>query len=149
MADDGEQFIPHEYAIAEWAQTIRRLESHATGWMQYLANGSNWTMNEPKVYQVASTAASLQNSYNSHNGNFSQATIPQSVLLATLLSAFDIALAKAIYWVLVPLLQYACAVVLADTFQYFTHRAFHVNKWLYSELQRDHSLPLILTNMMA
>ena len=142
MADDGEQFIPHEYAIAEWAQTIHRIESHATGWMQCLANGSSWTTNEAKVYQAASSAAFLRNPYNSHSGNSSQATIPQSVLLATSFSAFDLVVAKAVYWVLVPLLQYACAMVLADTFQYFTHRAFHVNKWLYSKIAAGSSPPV-------
>lgn len=46
----------------------------------------------------------------------------------------ELLVAKAIYWTVFPLCQYVVAMILADTFQYFTHRAFHVNKWLYSEL---------------
>lgn len=45
---------------------------------------------------------------------------------------WNVVIAKLIYWVLVPLFQYAAAMVLADTMQYFTHRVFHVNRWLYS-----------------
>jgi sphinganine C4-monooxygenase len=41
--------------------------------------------------------------------------------------------AKAIYWYIVPALQFALAIVIVDTWQYFLHRAMHVNKWLYSE----------------
>jgi sphinganine C4-monooxygenase len=41
--------------------------------------------------------------------------------------------AKAIYWYLVPALQFALAIVIVDTWQYFLHRAMHMNKWLYSE----------------
>lgn len=42
-------------------------------------------------------------------------------------------MASMIYWVLIPGLQFIFAMALADTFQYFTHRAFHVNRWLYSK----------------
>lgn len=45
---------------------------------------------------------------------------------------WDVVIAKLVYWILVPLLQYAAAMVLADTMQYFTHRVFHLNRWLYS-----------------
>jgi sphinganine C4-monooxygenase len=41
--------------------------------------------------------------------------------------------AKAIYWYIVPALQFALAIVAIDTWQYFLHRAMHVNKWLYSK----------------
>lgn len=43
-------------------------------------------------------------------------------------TARELIFAKTIYWVLIPMMQYILAMVLADMFQYFTHRAFHVNK---------------------
>jgi len=42
-------------------------------------------------------------------------------------------LAKFMYWVIIPGLQYGTALFLADTWQYFTHRLLHMNKFLYSE----------------
>ena len=51
-------------------------------------------------------------------------------------SAWELIAARLLYWVVVPLFQHISAMVLADTFQYFTRRAFHVHKWLYSKFIR-------------
>jgi sphinganine C4-monooxygenase len=47
-------------------------------------------------------------------------------------ATWELLLAKAIYWVLIPCFQFWVAVVFLDTWQYFMHRAMHVNKWMYS-----------------
>lgn len=49
-------------------------------------------------------------------------------------ASWEMFAAKAIYWYLVPTLQLGVAVIVLDTWQYFLHRAMHVNKWLYSKL---------------
>ena len=46
---------------------------------------------------------------------------------------WEMMVAQAIYWVLVPAMQFAAAILIVDTWQYFLHRAMHMNKWLYSE----------------
>ena len=48
-------------------------------------------------------------------------------------AGWELALASAVYWVLVPLLQFGVAIVVVDTWQYFLHRAMHMNKLLYSK----------------
>ena len=40
-------------------------------------------------------------------------------------------LARTLYWLVVPALQFALAIVVVDTWQYFLHRAMHMNQWLY------------------
>ena len=47
-------------------------------------------------------------------------------------AGWELMLASAIYWFLIPALQLALAILVVDTWQYFLHRAMHVNKWLYS-----------------
>lgn len=47
----------------------------------------------------------------------------------------DTAVGSLLYWYLVPVFQFATAVMFADTWQYFYHRTVHVNKWLYSKFQ--------------
>lgn len=47
-------------------------------------------------------------------------------------ATWELMLAKAIYWGVIPLFQMWIAVVFLDTWQYFWHRAMHVNKWMYS-----------------
>ncbi|KAG0648065.1 Syringomycin response [Hyphodiscus hymeniophilus] len=46
--------------------------------------------------------------------------------------------ASILYFVILPIFQFGSAMILADTFQYFTHRAFHVNKWLYRNIHYLH-----------
>lgn len=47
-------------------------------------------------------------------------------------AAWEMVVAQAIYWVAVPALQFGLAVSFLDSWQYFLHRAMHMNKWLYS-----------------
>ncbi len=49
-------------------------------------------------------------------------------------AAWELVVAKAVYWVGVPACQFLLGIIIVDTWQYFLHRAMHVNKWLYSKL---------------
>ena len=51
---------------------------------------------------------------------------------------WEISTAKAIYWVLVPVIQFAVGIVVVDTWQYFLHRAMHMNKYLYNKIHSRH-----------
>ena len=46
---------------------------------------------------------------------------------------WELAAAKVMYYVAFPALQFFLAILIVDTWQYFLHRAMHMNKWLYSE----------------
>lgn len=48
-------------------------------------------------------------------------------------AAWEVLAATAIYWYIIPVLQFALGMLIVDTWQYFLHRAMHMNKWLYSE----------------
>ncbi|KAI9755869.1 MAG: hypothetical protein M1815_004530 [Lichina confinis] len=50
----------------------------------------------------------------------------------------EAALASALYWIIVPAIQFAVALFLADTWQYFTHRLFHQNRFLYKHVHSMH-----------
>ncbi|KAH6681852.1 sphinganine hydroxylase-like protein Sur2 [Halenospora varia] len=51
---------------------------------------------------------------------------------------WEIVTAKAIYWYLVPAIQFSLAILFVDTWQYFLHRAMHMNKWLYTTFHSRH-----------
>lgn len=44
---------------------------------------------------------------------------------------WEMVAAKVAYWFLVPAFQFTIAVLFVDTWQYFLHRAMHMNQWLY------------------
>lgn len=48
-------------------------------------------------------------------------------------AAWELFVAKAIYWLAIPGVQLFAAVSVLDTWQYFLHRLMHVNKWMYSK----------------
>jgi len=138
LTSGAEQYVPHEYGIAAWAQTIRYGEILAAQWMRYAGVDVTWIMNESKGHGLAPAAAFLRDTHNSHAGNFSQVQQAPTGVETTNISAFELIIAGSIYWIIVPLLQYLAVMIVADTFQYFTHRAFHVNRWLYSKHARSH-----------
>lgn len=49
-------------------------------------------------------------------------------------ATWELMLAKIIYWGAIPAFQMWVAVAFLDSWQYFWHRAMHVNKWMYSML---------------
>lgn len=51
---------------------------------------------------------------------------------------WEVILAKSIYWILVPVIQFAIAIIVVDTWQYFLHRAMHMNKYLYTTFHSRH-----------
>ncbi len=69
-------------------------------------------------------------------GKYPSLTTSLDVLSGLSVPAFaswEIIAAKAIYYFIVPAAQFLLAIIVVDTWQYFLHRAMHMNKWLYSE----------------
>jgi sphinganine C4-monooxygenase len=70
--------------------------------------------------------------------------LTQTVMLAgeqTVAPAFagwEITAAKVIYHFGIPTLQFVIAILIVDTWQYFLHRAMHMNKWLYTTFHARH-----------
>ncbi|GAM87464.1 hypothetical protein ANO11243_054890 [Dothideomycetidae sp. 11243] len=52
--------------------------------------------------------------------------------------SWETTVAKYIYHLLIPAMQFICAIVILDTWQYFWHRAMHMNKWLYTQFHSRH-----------
>ncbi|KAI9759717.1 MAG: hypothetical protein M1835_000321 [Candelina submexicana] len=53
-------------------------------------------------------------------------------------AGWEVITAEALYWYLVPAVQFLSAIVVVDTWQYFLHRAMHMNKWLYNTFHSRH-----------
>lgn len=52
-------------------------------------------------------------------------------------ASWEVVTAKAVYWYLIPAVQFSVAIVLLDAWQYFLHRAMHVNKFMFSKVLPD------------
>lgn len=58
--------------------------------------------------------------------------------LAPAFASWEINAAKAIYHLGIPAMQFVIAILIVDTWQYFLHRAMHMNKWLYTTFHSRH-----------
>ncbi|KAJ5490749.1 Sphingolipid C4-hydroxylase sur2 [Penicillium diatomitis] len=59
-------------------------------------------------------------------------------VVAPAFASWELSVASIIYWYLIPGLQFALAVSILDTWQYFLHRAMHLNRWLYVTFHSRH-----------
>ena len=131
-----EPFVPHNYGVALWAQKIHSFGIVAREAMRYIGLDLEWVLNESQGYGIGYTTAFAQDTWSCHISNLSRVVGEHTNQPTVNFSAWELMAARLLYWIVVPLFQYISAMVLADTFQYFTHRAFHVNKWLYSKWTR-------------
>jgi sphinganine C4-monooxygenase len=58
-------------------------------------------------------------------------------MLAPAFAEWEMSLAKFVYWVGVPVCQFALAIIILDTWQYFLHRGMHLNQTLYSKFSTE------------
>lgn len=116
------------YDIARWATRLRRAQSALPKILGLLglnaaAISKNFSTSHPMI------AGALA-------GGKYPLTMGLDVGSGTAVPKFatwELVAAHAIYWYIVPALQFAVAIIVVDTWQYFLHRAMHMNKWLYSK----------------
>ncbi|KAJ5088867.1 hypothetical protein N7456_012483 [Penicillium angulare] len=126
-----------EYDIAVWAQRLRIAQRAIP----------------PMLGLIGVDAAGLAKSV-SQNGHTllagalaggSYPNVMQSLILdsgvevaAPAFTGWEMSLASFLYWYFVPALQFTLAVSILDTWQYFLHRAMHLNRWLYVTFHSRH-----------
>ncbi|CAD6500758.1 BgTH12-06465 [Blumeria graminis f. sp. triticale] len=123
-----------EYEIACWA-TVLRLAQRALPQVFALfgLNASAISKNISQSHPMLAGALS--------GGRYSFRTMGINVDGSPSNQAFahwELAAASIVYWYIVPAFQFLIAVIFVDTWQYFLHRAMHVNKWLYTTCHSRH-----------
>ena len=142
LTEPEEMVGKEDYDIARWAQRLRIAQRALPQLLGLLglnaaAISKNVSGNHPMIAAVLA------------GGKYPSLDMGLDVVTGASVPAFaswEIVAAKALYWYIVPALQFGLAIFIVDTWQYFLHRAMHMNKWLYSEFQNTSFQPLsILT----
>lgn len=115
-----------DFNVAVWAQRIRLVQGVVPTILSTVGVDSR-TLATKIVGQAPSLAAVLM------GGQHPWAVTIAGGALVPTFAQWELLLAKAIYWVAIPFFQFTMAILIVDTWQYFLHRAMHMNKWLYSE----------------
>lgn len=117
-----------DYDIAVWATRIRLAQRALPGLLGLVG------LNATAISKSMSSSHPLLAGVLA--GGYYPVTSTDSAAAAPTFTEWEMAFAKAIYYVLIPAVQYFVAVFILDTWQYFLHRLMHVNRWLYSKFHR-------------
>lgn len=135
LIDPVPEYGKEDYDVAWWAQNVR------------VAQRTLPTILTTLGLDAKSIASNLSTSHAMLAGALSGGVYPnliQTVMImgepvsAPAFANWEILLAKAIYHFLVPGLQFLMATLVVDTWQYFLHRAMHMNKFLYTTFHSRH-----------
>ncbi len=131
MTEPGDFFGKEKYDIAVWARRIRIAQRAIPGLLALVGlDAAGLAKNLSPAYpMLAGAILGGQHPSIKSMGADSGA----SDFRAPSFAAWELMLASAIYWILVPALQFSVAILVVDSWQYFLHRAMHMNKWLYSK----------------
>ena len=131
MIDEDATYGKEDYDIAVWAQRIR------------IAQRAIPIVLSTIGLDVDALAAKLPGSYPTAAGVLAGGKYPWLVQLVTIggqkrivpgFAPWEMLVARAMYWMVFPALQFLLGILVVDTWQYFLHRAMHMNRWLYGTL---------------
>jgi sphinganine C4-monooxygenase len=131
LSEPEELVGKEDYDIALWARRIRIAQKALPQLLGILGlNAATISKNVAGSHPLIAGALA--------GGKYPFLTTGLDVASGTPIPAFagwEMLVAKTMYWYAVPAAQFMLAIFIVDTWQYFLHRAMHMNKWLYSEFQ--------------
>ena len=134
MTEPDDFFGKEQYDVAVWARRIRILERSIPGLLATVGLDAKGLAKALGPSHPMLAGALQGGRYPSlENLNVASGIVKEST---PGFAGWELMLASAIYWIVVPALQFGIAILVVDTWQYFLHRAMHMNKWLYSRLLR-------------
>lgn len=129
MTDPKDTFGKEDFDIAVWARRVRIAQRVVPGVLSTIGVNSKVLASRISYTYPALAGVLLGGQYPpsafSKLTGGGQETGPK-------FASWEILLAVGIYHLIVPALQFGLGIVVVDTWQYFWHRAMHMNKWLYS-----------------
>jgi len=117
-----------DFDVAVWAQRLRLAQRYIPAALAVTGIDAKSLAYKASSYSPSLAGALAGGNYASLISEVNGASVPA-------FASWEILVAKTIYYVAMPALQFFLAILIVDTWQYFLHRAMHMNKWLYSKLQ--------------
>ncbi|KAI9838080.1 MAG: hypothetical protein M1819_006235 [Sarea resinae] len=134
VVEPEDVFGKEDYDVAVWAQRIRLAQRAIPAVLS--AVGLDALGLAKKVSSPALAGALAGGSYPWLTQTMTVAAGKDAVV--PVFASWEIFAAKAIYWFLVPALQFLFGILIVDTWQYFLHRLMHMNRWLYATFHSRH-----------
>ncbi|RMX73091.1 hypothetical protein D0869_13955 [Hortaea werneckii] len=133
--DPEPTFGKEEYDVALWAQRLRGAQKVLPGLLALVgvdATGLSKRMGSEHAMLAGALSGGLY-------PQITQTIVQDGMAMtAPAFADWELWTAKAIYHVLIPAFQFILAICVVDTWQYFLHRAMHMNKFLYTTFHSRH-----------
>lgn len=125
-----------EYDLAVWARRLRLAQRPLPGLLSLVGIDAGGLAKSMASSHPMLASAMSGGRYPSLTelvsvGSGTQGQVPR-------FAAWELMTAMALYHFIVPAVQFGVAIVVVDTWQYFLHRAMHMNKWLYTTFHSRH-----------
>lgn len=131
MTEPDDFFGKEEYDVAVWAMRTRVAQRAIPGLLAVFGVDAHGMAKSMVGLHPMLAGALAGGSYPSLS-NTIYAGVTHAITVPSF-AGWEIVVAKTLYWYLIPAFQFALAIIVVDTWQYFLHRAMHMNKWLYSK----------------
>ncbi|KAL0259686.1 Sphingolipid C4-hydroxylase sur2 [Diplodia seriata] len=134
-SDPEPTFGQEDYDVAVWAQRIRFAERaipYLLGAIGFNAPAFAKDLSESRPMLAGALAGGR------YPWLTQEIVSGDQLLTAPAFASWELSLAKFVYWIGIPAIQFLVAVLIVDTWQYFWHRAMHLNKWLYTTFHSRH-----------
>lgn len=128
MTEPDDFFGKEKYDVAVWARRIRFAQRAIPGLLGFVGLDAAGLAKNLSTTHPMLAGTLLGGRYPSLKGSIAIDGTSKPDF-----AGWELMLASAIYWIIVPTIQFGIAIVVVDTWQYFLHRAMHMNKWLYSK----------------
>lgn len=136
MTEPDDTYGKEDYDVAVWSRRIR-ISQRAIPWLLSAAGinskdiAGHLTDSHPLIAGALSGGIYTSPEVAAVGSNYhSAASAPGYVY-------WEVLMATAIYYYVIPLIQFAVGMFVVDTWQYFLHRGMHMNKWMYSKFEDD------------
>lgn len=130
LADDPATFGKADYDVAWYAQKIRLAQRAIPVILTALGLNPVALASKVSTSRPMLASALLGGQY---TGLMQTIKVGGQDTLAPAFASWELELANSLYWYAIPAVQFAAAIVIMDTWEYFWHRAMHLNKWLYGK----------------
>ncbi|PHH61138.1 hypothetical protein CDD81_755 [Ophiocordyceps australis] len=140
LAEPPEMRGRREYDVAVWATRLRLAQRALPSLLGLVGlNAAALSKSVSASHPLLAAAlAGGQYPFLATDAVASTASAANANALAPAFASWELAVARVIYHVLVPGLQFFVAVFFLDTWQYFLHRLMHMNRWMYTTFHSRH-----------
>ncbi|KAI1927444.1 Sphingolipid C4-hydroxylase sur2 [Ophidiomyces ophidiicola] len=133
--EETEYVGKEDYDIAVWARRIRIAQRVIPRLLLLLGIDATGLAGKLSSYPALAVAIT-----GGQHSTLTQEVVLDtgSIVITPAFAKWELLAASAVYWYLIPAVQFLFAIFFVDTWQYFLHRAMHMNRWLYTTFHSRH-----------